>query len=170
VGCLTRGYQPAGNWLDRPSLFALPEIVGDERQWMLDELRRWALRNGGLAPRKKDWSKEHHPDRLWPRSDRVTELFEGEALAAGVRRWVDRRCASDCPCSSNRHYTNDAGEALCDGCFDCLGHCPHGSVGHWVGHPAGGMRSISPDWTCKPAPIGAAAMRDRGGDGSSRVM
>jgi hypothetical protein len=132
----SRGYQPAGSWTDEPPLFALPKLVADERQWMLDELRRWASLHGGQAPRQKEWSKENDPKRGWPRWDRVAELFEGEALDNGVRYWVDERCALDCACSAGRHYTNSTGEVFCDGCFDCRGHCPHGNVGHWVG-PSG---------------------------------
>lgn len=132
----TRGYQPAGELLDEPAIFALPALVESEREWMLDELRRWASINDGQAPRQKDWSKERDPERSWPRWDRVAEVFHGEAIAAGVRYWVDERCAPDCACSANRHYTNDAGEVFCDGCFDCRGSCPHGNVGHWVG-PSG---------------------------------
>jgi hypothetical protein len=54
----------------------------------------------------------------------------------GVRYFVDVRCAGDCACSAGRHYTNSGGELFCDGCFACLGHCPHGTVGHWIG-PSG---------------------------------
>ena len=131
-----RGYQPTHVRVDEPLLFALPELVADERQWMLDELRRWASLHGGRAPRQKDWSKENDPDRAWPRWDGVANFFEREARSNGIRYWVDERCAPDCPCSSDRHYKNVAGEVFCDGCFDCLGHCPHGDNGHWIG-PSG---------------------------------
>jgi hypothetical protein len=137
----SRGYQPVGGWLDDAPLFALPELVADERQWMLDELRRWALLHDGRAPRRKEWSKENDRDRKWPRWDTVAEFFTGEALDKGVRYWVDERCAPDCACSTGRHYTNSAGEVFCDGCFDCRGHCPHGSVGHWVG-PSGWWHAL----------------------------
>lgn len=132
----SRGYQPRTRSVEEPALFALPELIADERQWMLDELKRWALLHDGRAPRQKDWSKDNDPKRNWPRFDRVAELFEGEALEAGVRYWVDERCAPDCACSTGRHYSNGEGDVFCDGCFDCRGHCPHGNVGHWVG-PSG---------------------------------
>jgi hypothetical protein len=131
-----RGYQPAAHWLQEPRLFALPETVADERQWMLDELARWASLHGGQAPRQADWSKANDPDRQWPRWDKVKELFEAEALDKGVRYFVDERCAPDCACSHGRHYSNGEGDSFCDGCFDCRGHCPHGPVGQWVG-PSG---------------------------------
>lgn len=132
----SRGYQPAGGLADEPPLFVLPDVVADERQWMLDELRRWASLHGGRAPRQRDWSKSNDPDRNWPRWDRVAELFEVEALNEGVRYFVDERCAPNCACSTGRHYSNDEGDVFCDGCFDCLGHCPCGTVGDWVG-PSG---------------------------------
>lgn len=131
-----RGYQPAARWLEETPLFVLPEEPADERDWLLSELRRWPSLHGGLAPRQKDWSKENDPDRHWPRWDRVAEFFNGEALDKKIRRWVDERCAHDCGCSHGQHYSNGEGGTICDGCFDCLGHCPHGTVGHWVG-PSG---------------------------------
>lgn len=127
-----RGYQPGTRSTEDPALFALPELIADERQWIVDELKRWAALHDGHAPRQKDWSKDRDPKRNWPRFDRVAELFEGEALEAGVRYWVDERCAPDCACSTGRHYSNDEGDVFCDGCFDCRGRCPHGNVGHWV--------------------------------------
>ncbi len=130
-----RGYQPGTRWRDEAPLFALPEPIVDERQWMLDELARWAALHGG-APRQIDWSKAHDPDRHWPRWDRVAELFEAEALAKGLRYFVPARCATDCSCSTGRHYSNGEGGTFCDGCFDCLGRCPHGDSGEWVG-PSG---------------------------------
>lgn len=129
------GYQPARSAAETP-LFALPETVADERQWLLDELRRWAETHGGRAPRQADWSKTNDPEGNWPRWSRVAQLFEAEAYRDGVRRFVPARCASDCPCSTGRHYTNSEGDGFCDGCFDCLGRCPHGTVGDWVG-PSG---------------------------------
>jgi hypothetical protein len=131
-----RGYQPAAQWLDEPTLFALPETIVDERQWMLDELARWAALHGGRAPRQADWSKTNDPDRRWPRWDKVAELFEAEASQKRIRYFIDERCANDCACSHGRHYSNGEGHSFCDGCFDCLGHCPHGTTGRWVG-PSG---------------------------------
>jgi hypothetical protein len=131
-----RGYQVADTANEGARLFALPEPIADERQWVLAELERWASLHEGQPPRQKDWSKERDPHRNWPRFDRAAELFEAEAIRAGVRYWVDERCAPDCACSVGRHYTNSKGDVFCDGCFDCRGHCPHGTVGHWVG-PSG---------------------------------
>lgn len=131
-----RGYQPGGRWGDEALLFALPDPIGDERQWMLDELARWALMYGGRPPRQKDWSYEYDRGREWPRWDRVAELFGAEACQKGLRYFMPARCAVDCACSSGRHYGNGAGDESCDGCFDCLGHCPHGDRGEWVG-PSG---------------------------------
>jgi hypothetical protein len=132
----TRGYRPAERWLEETPLFALPESVADERQWMLDELTRWAALHGGRAPRQADWSKANDPDRSWPRFDRVVELFGTEALDRGIRRFIERRCAPDCACSTGQHYKNSEEKVFCDGCFDCLGHCPHGTEGEWIG-PSG---------------------------------
>ena len=131
-----RGYQPSTRWRDEAPLFALPDPIVDERQWMLDELARWAAVHGGLAPRQADWSKADDPEREWPRWDRVAELFEAEALDKGVRYFESVRCAADCSCSVGQHYANGEGDVFCDGCFDCLGHCPHGTQGEWVG-PSG---------------------------------
>lgn len=131
----SRGYQPA-ELSTNASLFALPEQVVDERQWLLDALQRWATVHGGLAPRQADWSKANDPERNWPRWDRVAEFFEAEAISLKVRYFVDERCTADCRCSSGRHYSNGEGHTFCDGCFDCLGHCPHGTMGRWVG-PSG---------------------------------
>lgn len=131
-----RGYQPGERWRDESPLFALPEPIADERQWILDRLARWATLHGSMPPRQIDWSKAQDPDGHWPRWNRVAELFEGEALRDGLRHFVAERCPPDCACSTGRHYRNDAGEVFCDGCFDCLGHCPHGYLGRWVG-PSG---------------------------------
>jgi hypothetical protein len=132
----THGYQPAAELQREDAIFALPRVVENEREWMLNELRRWASLHDGLAPRQRDWSKERDPERGWPRWDKVAELFEQEALDKGIRYWVDERCKTDCPCSTGRHYRNDSGDVFCEGCFDCLGRCPHGTVGRWVG-PSG---------------------------------
>jgi hypothetical protein len=131
-----RGYQPRARRQDEAPLFALPEPITDERQWIIDELAHWATLHGGLAPRQIDWSKKYDPDRRWPRWDRVAELFQAEALEKRVRYFKPARCAPDCSCSKGRHYTNGEGDTFCDGCFDCLGHCPHGTQGEWVG-PSG---------------------------------
>jgi hypothetical protein len=132
-----RGYQPSTRSRDEAApLFALPEPIADERQWMLDELARWAALHGGLAPRQIDWSKAPDPERQWPRWDRVAALFEAEALDKGVRYLVSARCAADCSCSTGRHFSNGDGDMFCDGCFDCLGRCPHGDSVEWVG-PSG---------------------------------
>ena len=130
-----RGYQPVVRAHDAP-LFALPETISDERQWLLDELARWASLHGGSAPRQIDWSKGRDPGGMWPRWDRVADFFEAEAFGKGVRTFVIRRCALDCACSKGRHYSNEDGDVFCDGCFDCLGRCPHGDVGELVG-PSG---------------------------------
>lgn len=132
----TRGYQPAMQSQAVAPLFALPETIADERQWMLDALDRWAQLHGGLAPRQLDWSKSRDPDREWPRFDRVAELFLAEALDEGIRRFVPTRCAADCLCSTGQHYSNADGDVICDGCFDCLGQCPRGHSGDWLG-PSG---------------------------------
>jgi hypothetical protein len=70
-------------------LFALPEPIADERQWILDELTRWASVYDGLAPRQLDWSKGNDPNHQWPRWDRVADLFEGEAVEKGLRSLRD---------------------------------------------------------------------------------
>jgi hypothetical protein len=132
----TRGYQPAAGRQGEAPLFALPETIVDERQWILDELARWAALHDGLAPRQADWSKGNDPHHEWPRWDRIVELFEGEAAEKGLRYFVTRRCAPHCACSTGRHYSNGEGDVFCDGCFDCLGRCPHGEMGDWVG-PSG---------------------------------
>lgn len=131
-----RGYQPGSRWRDEASLFALPDPIRDERQWMLDELERWASLHDGRPPRQKDWSRAHDRGREWPRWDRVAELFGAEACKNGLRCFVPARCAVDCACPSGRHYSNSADDEFCDGCFACLGHCPHGDRGEWVG-PSG---------------------------------
>lgn len=129
----TRGYQPTAP--DVP-LFALADPIDDERQWLLDELARWASLHEGKPPRQTDWSKKSDPYNEWPRWDRVRDFFEGEALKSGVRHFEHRRCSESCGCSTRRHYTNSKGETYCDGCFDCMGRCPRGNVGEWVG-PSG---------------------------------
>jgi hypothetical protein len=113
----------------------LPEPIGDERQWMLEALNRWT-RQHRRPPRQRDWSKAQDPDRGWPRWNRVAELFEAEAIEKGLRYFRSERCAGNCPCSFGRHYSNGLGDDFCDGCFDCLGHCPHGPTGEWIG-PSG---------------------------------
>lgn len=133
----TRGYQPAFGLPDRTPLIVLPDVIENETQWILDELKHWALLHGGLAPRQRDWSKERDPEGRWPRAQRVVEVFLAEACEAGLRYWVDERCAPNCCPPSERHYANSDGEVFCDGCFECKGgRCPHGDVGHWVG-PSG---------------------------------
>src|SRR5207244_13278090 len=129
----TRGYQPTGQEM---SLFALADLIEDERQWFLDELARWASLNDGKPPRQVDWSKTKDPHNMWPRWDRVRDFFEIEALERGIRYFEHRRCSENCGCSRGQHYTNSDGETYCDGCFDCKGHCPHGTVGDWIG-PSG---------------------------------
>ncbi len=132
-----RGYRPArGLRGEAAPLFAVPALDGDERRWMLDQLKRWAALHDGRAPRQIDWSKTHDPNRRWPRWNRVAELFEAEAIEKGIRYFVPNRCALDCSCSTGRHYSNGEGDEFCDGCFDCLGHCPHGHSGEWAG-PSG---------------------------------
>lgn len=131
-----RGYQPGSRWRAEVPLFALPEPIADERRWMLDELKRWAAGHDGRPPRQIDWSKAQDPDRRWPRWDRVAELFEAEAIETGLRYFAPKRCAANCACSAGRHYSNGEGDMFCDGCFDCLGHCPHGDSGEWAG-PSG---------------------------------
>ena len=55
------------------------------RRAVIDALKRWAASHGGLAPTKRDWSRERDPDRHWPRSESVSERFAIEAEEAGVR-------------------------------------------------------------------------------------
>ena len=131
-----RGYQPAVvDGRGSTPLFGVPNPIGDEREWMIDELRRW-VRDHGRLPRQRDWSKAQDPDRRWPRWNRVAEIFEAEAIDKGLRYFVHARCATNCSCSSGRHYSNGAGDTFCDGCYDCLGQCPHGPSGEWAG-PSG---------------------------------
>lgn len=131
-----RGYRPAANSAE--PLFAVattPPTPENTRQWMLDELRRWAATHDGAAPSRADWSKSRDPDRHWPRSTRVAELFEGEAMDTGQRWFTKERC-ENCECATGRHYRNEHGAEFCEGCFDCLGECPHGDNGEWHG-PSG---------------------------------
>lgn len=107
----------------------------NQRQWMLDELSRWAAMHSGRAPARADWSSQCDPDREWPRATRVAAYFETEARNAGLRYFVAERC-DPCQCGTDRHYINDTGEMVCMGCFDCRGECPHGDMGHWAG-PSG---------------------------------
>jgi hypothetical protein len=129
-------YQPAQAPEGAAIEIVLPTVVPDERQWILDSMEQWSLVHGGYPPMRRDWVKESDPKGRWPRASRVSELFEAEARRRGLRRFVSRRCAPHCSCSSGRHYTNDLGETICEGCFDCRGSCPHGSMGDWVG-PSG---------------------------------
>jgi hypothetical protein len=129
----TRGYQITEHATQLVTLLA---PIEDERQWLLDELARWASLHAGRAPRQADWSKASDPHNEWPRADRVKEFFEREARERGIRYFEHRRCSENCACSTGQHYTNSEGVTICDGCFDCKGHCPHGTEGDWVG-PSG---------------------------------
>ncbi len=132
-----RGYQPTIQSQGKESsLFAIPEPMSDERQWIVDELDRWAALHDGLAPRQSDWSKAQDPEGCWPRWNRVAEFFEAEALRTGIRYFIPSRCAVECSCMSGQHYSNEHGDTFCDGCFDCLGRCPYGDSGEWTG-PSG---------------------------------
>ena len=75
------GYQPTGQEMQ---LFGLADPIEDERQWLLDELARWASLHDGKAPRQVDWSKPNDPHNEWPRWDLVRDFFEGEALEHGA--------------------------------------------------------------------------------------
>lgn len=154
-----RGYQPAGSWTDEPPLFALAELVADERQWMLDELRRWASLHGGQAPRQKEWSKENDPKRGWPRWDRVAELFEARrsttASAIGLTR--------DAPWTARARPvgTTRTARARCSATAASTAEVT-ARTGTWVTGSArrdGGTRCSSPDSTCGPAADGAPAIR-----------
>jgi hypothetical protein len=128
----TRGYQPLEQ---NVPLFALAAPIEDERQWLLDELARWASLHDGKPPRQIDWSKANDPHNEWPRWDRVRDFFETEAVEHGLRFYEYHRC-SNCTCASGQHYTNSKGDTYCDGCFDCKGHCPYGPAGETIG-PSG---------------------------------
>jgi hypothetical protein len=130
-----RGYRPSPSRAASQHPTSLPLPMEDKRQWMLDELARWASLHDGLAPARADWSAARDPNRRWPGADGVAELFEAEAKALGLRRFVTERC-DNCRCRSGRHYSNGQGSEFCNGCFDCLGQCPHGDNGEWVG-PSG---------------------------------
>lgn len=131
----TRGYQPTAELLASTPELAGPIEIHDRREWMLSRLADWAETHGGHAPSQADWSAARDPERRWPRADAVIEFFTDEARAVGARRFADARC-EPCICSHGRHYRNDEGDSLCVGCFDCMGSCPHGTNGEWVG-PSG---------------------------------
>jgi len=128
-----RGYQVTDDTRQHRRVEPLPPI--DDREHILDALRRWADQHDGRAPSRADWSQTRDPDREWPRATKVAELFEREAGAAGVRYRRPRRCEG-CSCTSGTHWRNDTGDTFCDGCFDCLGRCPRGDEGELVG-PSG---------------------------------
>lgn len=130
-----RGYRPSPSWVAPQHAPGVPDPVHDRRQWMLDALSRWAELHDGLAPARADWSQSRDPGRKWPRADQVAAFFEAEAEERGERRFVPERC-DGCSCRSGRHYRNEEGREICDGCFDCRGCCPHGDAGEWVG-PSG---------------------------------
>ena len=126
------GYQPTAAGVSRARVADIEPAHGahDERQWMLDALARWAAEHGGTAPSRTDWSKDRDPDRRWPRRSKVDEFVRREAEDAGLRLFVHERC-DHCSCT-----TAHAAGPKCLGCFDCNGHCPHGTNGEWEG-PSG---------------------------------
>jgi hypothetical protein len=83
-----RGYQltPQAEIAELPG--APPSSAPDPRRVVIDALIRWAASHGGLAPTKRDWSRERDPDQHWPRSRSVSQRFVVEAEEAGVR-WFE---------------------------------------------------------------------------------
>ncbi len=132
-----RGYQPTPALLEDTTLAHLPVTdAKPTRERILAALKQWADTHDGLAPSRADWSKGRDPERRWPRSDRVAEVFEAEAREAGVRYYAFERC-DRCTCEDGaNHWHRDDEQIFCDGCFDCRGQCPHGDVGEWRG-PSG---------------------------------
>lgn len=115
---------------------AMPHVAASSRDGILDALRVWAQLHDGKAPSRADWSRSRDPERRWPRSDRVNEIFEKEARRQGVRALQPTRCTG-CTCGASRHWRRENdGEVLCEGCFDCDGECPHGHQGERIG-PSG---------------------------------
>lgn len=78
-----RGYQPTAASPETTPLFAIPDLRKDERQWLLDELRRWGETHDGRRPRKVDWTNKRDPAHEWPRSYRLVEFFDFEARENG---------------------------------------------------------------------------------------
>lgn len=66
-----------------------------ERDAVVAALLKWAEFHEGIAPARKDWSKERDPDRRWPRSEVVNELGRRLGREAGFRM------SSWCPSNFN---------------------------------------------------------------------
>jgi len=130
-----RGYQltPEGEMAELPG--APLSSALHPRRVVIDALTRWAASHGGLAPTKRDWSRERDPDRHWPRSESVSERFAIEAEEAGIR-WFEPEQCENCTCITERRYIDHRAQELCMGCWECKGSCPHGHNGQWHG-PSG---------------------------------
>jgi hypothetical protein len=117
------GYQPTDRSPETAPLFSLPNPDLDERQWLLDELKRWGETHDGRTPHQPDWTERRDPERQWPRAHRVIRLFEAEAKEKGVRYFVQEPC----DCQGACRYCRDL--EFCD----CAGPCGHGKHGGWAG-------------------------------------
>jgi len=95
------------------------------REAILDALRRWAAHHD-KAPSRRDWSPAADPEHIWPRADKVAEVFGPLAQADGRRWFVHERC-DPCACwdysperDGMRPFTPEHG-------------CHHGDNGYWAG-------------------------------------